>query len=84
LDRAEHKRGEKTKMTEETKSGLSEATKKRHKKAFDILNEELHTILTTKPKEINKDKAICEKCGNVMNIPKSYANLCYDCEEQIK
>ena len=31
--------------------------------------------------KINKDKAICEKCGNIMNIPKSYATLCYDCEE---
>ena len=30
-------------------------------------------------KEINKDKAICERCGRVMNIPKSYARLCYDC-----
>lgn len=30
-------------------------------------------------KEINKDKAICERCGIVMNIPKSYAKLCYDC-----
>ena len=30
-------------------------------------------------KEINKGKAICERCGRVMNIPKSYASLCYDC-----
>ena len=30
-------------------------------------------------KEINKDKAICEMCGVVMNIPKSYAKLCYYC-----
>lgn len=32
-------------------------------------------------KEINKDNAICERCGLVMNIPKSYARLCYDCSQ---
>ena len=34
-------------------------------------------------KEINKDKAICEECGTVMNIPKSYAKLCYDCANEV-
>lgn len=33
-------------------------------------------------KEINRDRAICERCGFVMNIPKSYARLCYDCSQQ--
>ena len=32
-----------------------------------------------KAKEISKDNAICVECGYVMNIPKSYATLCYDC-----
>jgi uncharacterized OB-fold protein len=29
-------------------------------------------------------KAICEKCGYVMNVPKSYSTLCYDCTEERK
>lgn len=35
----------------------------------------------TRIKEISKHNAICERCGVVMNIPKSHARLCYDCEE---
>lgn len=27
-------------------------------------------------------KAICKKCGKTMNIPKSHATLCYDCENK--
>ncbi len=27
-------------------------------------------------------KAICKKCGREMNIPKSFADYCYDCENE--
>ena len=27
-------------------------------------------------------KAICKKCGAIMNLPESYCDLCYDCENE--
>ena len=30
-----------------------------------------------------RGKAICTECGNVMNVPKGYADKCYDCDKSI-
>ncbi len=31
-----------------------------------------------------KEKAECKRCGYIMNIPKSYADLCYDCSPEVE